>query len=75
MVTLAQIQKLDSRIDELARMLEPAPSRIRYDVVLVYTDPAGAERYSDGSPVVRKPGVRVIDLRLDDPNHGHDRTD
>jgi hypothetical protein len=75
MVTLAQINKLDSRIDELARVLEPEPPPIRYDVVLVYTQPDGSEVHSDGSPVVRKPGVRVIDLRLDDPNHGHDRTD
>jgi hypothetical protein len=76
MVTMAQINRLDCRIDELARMLEPPPPRIQYDVSLVYTDRAGVERYSDGSPVVHKPGVRVITLRLgQDPSHGHDSAD
>jgi hypothetical protein len=77
MVTMAQINRLDSRIDELAERLEPKRPHITYDVTLVFTDPDGVRRYSDGTPVVRDPSKHVILLSLQDPRpaHGHTRPD
>jgi hypothetical protein len=72
MVTLAQINRLDSRIDELARRLEPE-RRLVYDVRLVWIQDDGSILDGDGNPYVRQPGEIV--LSFEDPavslHHGH----
>ena len=64
MVTMAQINKLDSRIDELAARLSPEP-RFVYDVQLVWMQPDGSVVDDDGNPHVPQPGTIV--LSFDDP--------
>ncbi len=51
MVTLAQLTRLETPIDALAARMNPSP-RVRY----------GSELNSDGNPVVRRPGVIVLDF-------------
>jgi hypothetical protein len=63
---MAQINRLDSRIDELAARLSPTP-RIGYRVSLVWMQPDGSVVDSDGNPWQRRPGVTVLEF-----GHGHD---
>jgi hypothetical protein len=60
MVTMAQINRLDSRIDELVDKLNPTP-RITYDVRLVWLQDDGSVVDDDGNPYVQRPG----DIRLE----------
>ena len=69
MVTAAQIQRLDCRIDELARMLVPE-RRPEYVVYISYIGELDDEFFA------RYPGARqhrgaMIELSFGD--HGHDR--
>jgi hypothetical protein len=64
MVTMAQINRLDSRITELAARLSHEP-RVVYDVELVWMQPDGSVLDGDGNPVVHKPGDIV--LSFEDP--------
>jgi hypothetical protein len=53
MLTLAQLTRLETPIDVLAARMNPSPSpRVRY----------GSELNSDGNPVVRRPGIIVLDF-------------
>jgi hypothetical protein len=64
MVTMAQINRLDSRIDELAARLNPTPPLV-YQVELIWTGADGVSRHDDGTPYVQEPGH--ILLSMDDP--------
>jgi hypothetical protein len=68
MVTMAQINRLDSRITELVARLNPEP-RIVYEVQLCWMQPDGSVLDGDGNPVVRQPGAIV--LMFDDPIRLH----
>ena len=64
MVTMAQINRLDSRIDELAERLLPV-QRIRYQVELLWVQPDGSVLDGDGNPHVPQPGT--IELSFEEP--------
>jgi hypothetical protein len=61
MVTMAQVHRLEARIDELTDRMNPSP-RIRYHVELVWIQPDGSVLDSDGNPVVRRPGVIALNF-------------
>jgi hypothetical protein len=62
MVTLAQLTRLDARIDALANWMIPSP-RIRYHIEIGADRPDESVLDSDGNPFVRRPGVSVLDFR------------
>ena len=61
MVTLTQLTRLEARIAALAGKMDPS-SGIRYEVELGWMQPDGSVLDSDGNPVVRRPGVIVLDF-------------
>lgn len=69
MVTMAQINRLDSRIDELAARLSPTP-RIGFHVELIWIERDGSVVDSDGHAWQPRPGVVVLEF-----GHGHSGAD
>jgi hypothetical protein len=68
MATASQIAKLESRIDQLAKMLQPA-ERPTYHVELCWLQDDGSVLDSAGRPVVDRPGVIKLEFGDGDPRH------
>ncbi len=64
MVSRAQIEKLDSRIDALAAALGANPDGgwIEYDVRLVWIEMDGGLTNDDGTSYMHEPGVVMLDV-------------